>query len=522
MNKHVTLIRTPPVLPKTSITAQQGVPSLALAYLGAAIKEAQYKVSYIDALGEKLGKFSNFGVEGLLSAGLNLNEIIERIPIQTDFIGVSCQFSNDWIFSKRLLKLIHEKFPNTPLFVGGEHTTADYETILQQCPFVTACVLGEGEETVLDLLKALSERQNLNTVNGIAFLDNSQIKKSCPRKRIKQVNEIPWPDWEHLPLENYLNAGLGMAAQGIRSMPVLASRGCPYRCTFCSAPKMWDAKWVGRSVKDVVDEVRFYKKRYKIDHIEFYDMSPSINKKWLESLVEELNGIDLSWNFPSGMRSENLTPELIQKLKDAGCYKLTFAIETSAPKLIKQIKKKIDPDRALGLIHHAVTSGLVTKVNFIWGIEGQTKFDILYDYFYICKLAFAGLHDATCFAFVPYPGSEDFDRLKKENKIPMETEAYEKFLAFNVYNNPFKMKSWSKHIKNIHMTFWTLGGMALFYSLQFITRPYRIYLLVKRLIQKKPVTMLELALFALFNNFIKGRKLSTKVELIRESSEVVY
>lgn len=521
MDRNVVLIRTPAVLPKTSITAQQGVPTLALAYLGAAIKSAGFEVKYIDSLGEKLGSFLDFGVEGLLSAGLSFSEILQRIPSSVNYIGVSCQFSNDWIFSKLLLQKIHAAFPLVPIFVGGEHTTADYKTLLTECPFVTACILGEGEETAVELLQFLQEKKPISAVSGIAYNQHGQIIKTPARKRIKAINDIPWPDWDGLPIENYLSAGLGMAAQGIRSMPVLASRGCPYRCTFCSAPKMWDAKWTGRSVEDVVKEVRYYISKYRIDHVEFYDMSPSIYKKWFEELVDALDGIGISWNFPSGMRSENLSPELIRKLKKAGCYKLTFAIETSAPELIKRIKKKIDPSRALGLIRHAVKADLVTKVNFIWGIEGQTKYDVLYDYFFICRLALAGLHDATCFAFVPYPGSEDFDRLKSQDRIPLETESYEKFLAFNVYNNPFKMKSWSKHIKHWHMTFWTLGGMALFYGLQFSTRPYRIYLLVKRLLQKKPVTMLELALFAIFNNFVKGRKRSSKVEIIRETSEAV-
>lgn len=518
MSLNVVLIRTPPVLPKTSVTAQQGVPSLALAYLGASVKAGGFNVTCIDSLGENLNKFSDFGVDGLLSAGLTYTEIIDRIPHNTDYIGVSCQFSNDWIFSKILLKKIDTAFPNVPIFVGGEHTTAEYSIILKECPFIAACVLGEGEETSTELITFLKEKKPLSDINGIAYLDAGTVKKTAPRKRIKHIDEIPWPDWDKLPLENYLSAGLGMAQQGLRSMPVLASRGCPFRCTFCSAPKMWDAKWVGRSVQDVVKEVKYYMTQYHIDHIEFYDMSPSINKKWLEELVTAMDGLGISWNFPSGMRSENLTPELINKLKKSGCYKLTFAIETSAPKLIQQIKKKIDPNRALGLIRHAADCGLITKVNFIWGIEGQSKYDILYDYFFICKLALAGLHDATCFAFVPYPGSEDFDRLKSQNRIPAESAAYEKFLAFNVYNNPFKMKSWSKHIKNSHLTFWTLGGMALFYSIQFITRPYRLYLLAKRLIRKKPVTMLELALFALFNYFVKGKKRTSQVEFIIENN----
>lgn len=509
----VTLIRTPAVLPKTSITAQQGVPSLALAYLGASLKQAQHEVHYIDALGEKLGQYSEFGEDGLLAAGLRLDEIIARIPVHSQWIGVSCQFSNDWIIARKLLNRIHQAFPQAHLVVGGEHVSADFTTILTRCPFVTACILGEGEETFLDLIQKIENGEKLAAVDGIAYVTEEKIVKNKSRQRIRALDAIAWPDWDGLPLRKYLDAGLGMAAQGIRTMPVLASRGCPYRCTFCSAPQMWDAKWFGRDTDDVIRELRAYKEKYQIDHIEFYDMSPSINIKWLKNLVDKMGDLKISWNFPSGMRSENLDPEFILKLKQAGCYKLTFAIETSAPKLIKQIKKKVNPDRALGLIRYSASVGLVTKVNFIWGIEGQTKFDVLYDYYYICKLALAGLHDATCFAFVPYPGSEDFEKLKAKGRIPTGDE-YERFLAFNVYNNPFKMKSWSVHIKHWHMTVWTLGGMALFYSLQFLLRPYRFYLLVKRLIQKKPVTMLELALFGIFLNFIKGRKRKSHVDFM--------
>lgn len=513
MSLNVVLIRTPAVLPKTSITAQQGVPSLALAYLGSSIKKSGHSVTYIDAIGEKIGRFNDFGIEGLLSAGLDIQEIIERIPKNTQAIGVSCQFSNDWILSKKLLIAIHQNFPKIPIFVGGEHTTADYETVLRSCPFLVACVLGEGEETCIALLAAIENEKSFTSVDGIAYLKDSVIYKTKPRRRLRQVDEIPWPDWGSLPLEKYLDAGLGMAAQGIRSMPILASRGCPYRCTFCSAPQMWDAKWYGRNTDDVLKEIQFYRNRYQIDHLEFYDMSPSINKKWLEDLVEKMQDSNISWNFPSGMRSENLSPELIKKLKSAGCHKLTFAIETSAPRLIKRIKKKVDPRRALGLIRFSSSLGLITKVNFIWGLETQTFYDILYDYFFICRLALAGLHDASCFAFVPYPGSEDFENLKSKNKIPTGEE-YEKFLAFNVYNNPLKMKSWSDHIKHWHMTYWTLGGMSLFYSLQFILRPHRFFILIKRIYQNKPVTMLELALHGIIVNFILGKKRKSQVHLL--------
>ena len=505
-NSRILLLRTPPVLPISSVTAQQGVPSLGLAYLGASLKKAEFDVSYIDSLGEKIGTYHSFGVDGLLAAGLSLDEILNRIPENLLAICVSCQFSNDWIYAHKILQEIHKRFPSLYIICGGEHTTADHQRMLMACPFITACVLGEGEETICELLQTLADKKDLSVVTGIAYRKpDGEITKTCARKRKKNVDEIPWPDWDHLPLENYLSEGLGMAAQGMRSMPVLASRGCPFRCTFCSSPQMWETKWYGRDVTDIVNEIKSYVRKYRVEHIEFYDMSPSTHKVWLEKLVVALSELNISWNFPSGMRIENLTGELLQKMKNAGCYKMTFALETSSPKLIKQLKKKVNPLKMLGLIRVAVKAGLVTKVNFIWGLPNQTLGDLLRDYLFLIRLALLGLHDATCFAFVPYPGSADFNMLDQAGKIPQGKD-YEEFLAFNVYNNPLKMRSWSEHIKDWHMTFWTLGGMAIFYSIQFLTRPWRFIQGIQRIQKKQPLTMLELALFSLINSFVRGRK----------------
>ncbi|MBY0470989.1 B12-binding domain-containing radical SAM protein [bacterium] len=513
---HVALIRTPPVLPVSSVTAQQGVPSLALAYLGGALKQQGHQVTYIDALGERLGSFRSFGVPGLLFAGLSIPEILDRIPREIEVIGVSCQFSNDWIFSRRLLDEIHLRFPDKPIVIGGEHATADYPTIFETNPYIAACVLGEGEETLLELTAAFAEKKDHRQVQGIAYSENGEVKKTCGRKRNKALDLLPWPDWESLPVQNYLNAGLGMAAQGVRTMPMLGSRGCPYKCTFCSAPQMWSARWFHRSVDDVIQEAHKYKRLYGIEHIEFYDMSPSIDRKWFEELCGRLGELKLTWNFAAGMRSEILNPELLKNLHQNGCYKITYALETSAPKLIEMIKKKVKPNRVMSLVRSSVKAGIITKVNFIWGLPGQRVRDVLTDYLYLVRLAWNGLHDATCFAFVPYPGCEEFTQLKAAGKIQVD-DKYEEFLAFNVYNNPLRMRSWSDHIQDRHLSYWTLGGMAVFYSVQFLVRPLRFVRLVHRLWTAKPVTMLELALFGLLNNFIKGRKLRTEETPIFES-----
>jgi hypothetical protein len=260
---------------------------------------------------------------------------------------------------------------------------------------------------------------------------------------------------------------------------------------------MWDAAWKPRrDIENIITEAKHYMKEYGIQHLEFYDMSPSIDKHWLEKFCEAIGTLGLTWNFPSGMRSESLSPELIGKMKKSGLYKMTFPIETSAPHLIKALKKNSKPEKMLPLVRAAVNEGMITKANFIWGVPNQRVRDLFRDYIFLVRLAWAGMHDVTCFAFVPYPGSELHDVLVKDGKI-VKDENYERFLAFNVYNNPMKMKSWSVHVKDRHLTYWSLFGMALFYSSQFLFNPSRIPGFIKSLWLNKPVTMLELALVGL-------------------------
>ena len=383
--------------------------------------------------------------------------------------------------------------------------TGDFETVLKSCPFINCCVLGEGEKTIIDVLDVLSAKKSLAEVQGVAFLNESgQVIKSTARRRIAEIDEIVWPDWDSVPLKPYLDRGLGMAIKGVRSMPMIGSRGCPYRCTFCSAPKMWDAAWKPRKdIDNIIAEAKHYIRQYGVEHLEFYDMSPSIDKGWLEKFSDAVSELGLTWNFPSGMRSESLSPDLLGKMKKSGLYKMTFPIETSAPRLIKALKKNSQPEKMLPLVRAAVREGMITKANFIWGLPNQRVRDLLRDWWFLVRLAWAGMHDVTCFAFVPYPGSELHDALVKEGRITKDKN-YDRFLAFNVYNNPMRMKSWSPFIKDRHLTCWSLGGMALFYCAQFLFYPSRILGLVKSVRKNQPVTMLELALVGLRKRVVEA------------------
>jgi anaerobic magnesium-protoporphyrin IX monomethyl ester cyclase len=508
----VTLIRCPTVLPLGSITAQQGVPSLALAYLASSLEKNNFNVYCIDALGDGLDNYSKIPDSSLVINGLDIFEIIERIPKETKYLGLSCMFSNEWIYTKVIIQKIHTTFPNIKIILGGEHATADSQHILAELPFLTACVLGEGEDAFVKLLEALENNQPLEKVNGISFLnfDHKYIQNER-NNRVKDINTIPWPNWDLLPLTKYLDRGLGMAAQGLRSMPMIASRGCPYRCTFCSSENMWTTSWYARDITDLISEIKYYKNKYNIQHLEFYDLTAIINKKWTQEfcrtlIKEELN---LTWSLPSGTRSEALCKETLKLLKLSGCSKLTFAPETGSANVLKIIDKRANLSKMLIAMNNSAKEGIVTKANIIFGFPGATWTDFFWDFIFLFKMAIAGVHDVTCFAFVPYPGSKIFNQLLKKKEI-IRDDDYQMFLSYNVYNDISKMTSWCSSLRDWHIPLLTLSGMSFFYLIQFLVRPWRILTSVWRILFGKPLTMFELAIENMKNSFIKGNKLNIK------------
>src|SRR5215467_7357573 len=147
---HVTLVRPAAVSSRRGFTVGV-VPPLGMAYLAGALRAAGHRVDVIDAVGEAPFEPGDTAHPDLVSYGLGFDEIIDRIDPATDAIAVSVMFSQQWPHADAMIRAIHARFPDVPIFAGGEHVTAAPEFVLDSCPPVTACGLGEGEETIVDL-----------------------------------------------------------------------------------------------------------------------------------------------------------------------------------------------------------------------------------------------------------------------------------------------------------------------------------------------------------------------------------
>lgn len=463
------------------------IPSIGLAYLSSTLKSKGHQCVTVDAVGEAIDQITTYPDEGYQTRGLSISEIVERIPTNTDFIGVSAMFSIEWPYTRKIIEAIKEKFPETPIILGGEHATCATKNILDNCKAVDVCILGEGEETILDLINNF---KNLGSVEGIAFRDNNnRVLKTASRKRLKDVNNIARPDWESIPIENYFDSKYSWTPtfkEGSRNMVILATRGCPYECTFCSNPEMWTTKYNVRSPEDVVDELEGYIKKYQITGFDFCDLTAVFHKQWIIDFTKLLikKKLNLTWAPPVGTRSEVFSYEVVRLMKESGCSYINFSPESGSLDILKRIKKRINLKKMFDSIQFCKEVGLPVRINLIIGFPFETRKNILQTILFQWKVALAGGDDSIIHFFSPYPGSEIFNDLIKSGKIEsLDDNYYKSLMSYMDLNN---MTNYCESVGMRELGIYRLIGMAGFYGISYLKYPKRIFRSIKVLMGKSP------------------------------------
>jgi anaerobic magnesium-protoporphyrin IX monomethyl ester cyclase len=468
-------------------------PPLGLAYLAASIREAGFSVRCLDALGENPLQQIVLDKGKFLSFGLSTPEIVDRIG-ECDILGVSLMFSHDWPVAKSIIRAIRQRYPHLTIIAGGEHVTAAPEFCLKDCSEIDICVLGEGEETIVDLLRALAEKRPLSSVNGIVYRAPEGTSSTPRRGRIRALDQIKWPAWDLFPLENYLSNELGYGVNPGRSVPILASRGCPFECTFCSNPLMWTTRWQARKVDEVLSEMQYYIDKYDAQNFDFYDLTTIIRKDWTIEFCQKIiqRGWKITWQMPAGTRSEALDGEVLHLMSLSGQKNISYAPESGSPTSLKKIKKKITLSTMEGSISSALAEGMNVKLNMIMGFPFETRKELVESLGFLARMAKVGVHDAYIACFSPYPGSELFNELVAAGRIGALDDDY--FLMLTSYSDMRYSFSYSPHLSNRALTLFRLGGMAMFYGISYVTHPTRLGRMVWNVMRGKEESRLDMAL----------------------------
>jgi len=477
-------------------------PPLSVACLAGSLTAAGFEVEIVDAVGEGVHVMHPGYHDNVLVNGLATNSIVERIDPNTALIAISCMFSTDWPIVRDLIAAIDRKFPGVPILCGGEHPTAAPEHALRSAPALLACALGEGEETIVDAAQAITSGKSLVNVAGLVVRTRAGFVRTGARARIRDVDAIALPRWDLTPIETYLAGGHSFGVDRGRTIPIVATRGCPYQCTFCSSPKMWTTRYVTRTPSRVVDEIESYVRQFGVENIDFYDLTAIIKKDWIVEFCQELlrRRINITWQLPSGTRSEAIDGDVARLLYRSGCRNVSYAPESGSKHTLKAIKKKVNLDRMEASMRSSVEEGLNVKANILVGFPEETHEEILESLRFVATMAIAGVHDVSIWTFSPYPGSELFDALVARGKIGEMNDEY--FAALLSYSDLAGAVSWSSNVSSDALRAYRLLGMTLFYALSFGMRPWRVAQLASNAITGRYESRLEMSLANL------GRKLS--------------
>ena len=509
----ITIVRPPSVFSRSAITLN-ATPPLSPAYLAGSISHAGHEVQIVDAVGEALDQTYDCDIYPLVANGLRHEEIVERIDPRTQVLGISCLFTSEWPEVRKLLAAIRRAFPDVIIVGGGEHITAEPDFSMKDSEALDYAALGEGEETLVDLVGTLERGGDIGDVAGIAFrTGGDSIEFTQRRQRILAIDDIPLPRWDLTPIENYLARGFSFGVNRGRTIPMLATRGCPYQCTFCSSPNMWTTRWKARRADLVADEIQSYIERYDVSNIDFYDLTAVVRKDWIIEFSQHLidRKFNITWQLPSGTRSEALDEEVLPYLYQSGCRNLSYAPESGSPRVLKKIKKKVEPARMIESMRTAVTSGLNVKANIIFGFPGETHGDVWRSLLFIARMAISGVNDVSVWTYSPYPGTEMYNELKGDGRIAdFEDDYFSSLLSYADLKN---VVSWSDELSARTLKAYRILGLVLFYMVSYGSNPMRFYRTLRNLMTNKHESRMEMTL----SIFLKRFGLFTEDEIVDKS-----
>jgi len=414
------------IFPPTTIYPEEDpslVFPLGIGYLAAVLEQRGYEVHVIDCIAEKeeLTKKE----DGTFHVGLTWSEIREKIAkINPDVVGISCLCTADYINAVMVSGIVKE-IDDIPVIFGGAHATALPKETLQN-KNVDYVILGEGEYSLPALLESIGDKSALRRVDGIGFKENSKLNIKPITKYIEDLDSLPFPARHLFPMEKYLHTRRvhNYIAKRQPVAQMITSRGCPLKCTFCAIHHIWGRKWRFRTPKNVVDEIEHLIREYCIREIHFEDDNISLNKKRMMEICDEIikRKLDITWTAPNGMWVQTLDRELLKKMQDSGCYRVSLGIENGNQQFLTNVvKKNMNLEKVRTVVKKLKELKIKSTGFFMVGIPGETKETILETIKFAKSL---DLDDAIFSIYVPYPGAELYDISISRGYLPSNIDYY--------------------------------------------------------------------------------------------------
>jgi len=382
------------------------LPPMGLGYLASIVREIGIEVKILDCLARGWNHEEELD-DQLARVGLSNADIKQFIEeFNPDLIGINCQFSRQYKVYHEMLSLIKKVQPRCITICGGAHVTVCPEEVLND-PYCDFILLGEAEDSFRDFITRFNQGANITSVDGLGWKSNNKININEKVRWVMDLDAIPFPAYDIMEIERYL--GLE-ASHGLRHkdrfFPIITSRGCPAKCSFCSAHRVWGNRYRLRSVENVLQEMKILKDEFNIEELMFEDdnvtASPKRAKELFAGMIEK--GFNFVWDTPNGVGVWSMDKEMIDLMKQSGCVKLNFPVESGSQEVLdKIIKKPLKLQKVKELIQYCNKIGLDYGMFLVIGMPGEKLSDIWQSF---CFAAECGCYTPHISVATPYPGTE--------------------------------------------------------------------------------------------------------------------
>jgi radical SAM superfamily enzyme YgiQ (UPF0313 family) len=337
-----------------------------------------------------------------------------------DLVGIPCLFSSQ-IISTLILSDAVKNNLKVPIVIGGIHPTIYYKEIIENCNSIDYIVLGEGEITLVKLCNYLQGKQAIEEIDGIVYRNMTKMALN-PKTTYTNIDEISWPDYAAIKIEDYFeDTSSWHNPKKIpinTSIPIITSRACPHRCTFCAMFMVMGSKYRARQAIDVVDEIEFLYKEYNHRHFTFYDDNMTFSKPRTLKICSEIirRKMDIQFETPNGVFVNSLDKEVVDALVDAGLTRISLGIESGSEYIRNTIMgKKLATKKIYEVIKLCKKhKDLFVRALFVIGMPEDTTETLEDTYNMIVKL---DIDQPIVTNLMPFPGTKVFEQSIKDGLL---------------------------------------------------------------------------------------------------------
>ncbi len=329
------------------------LPPMGLLYIAAVLEKNNVPVKIVDANALKMS------YENIVDETKKFSPQIIGVSVPTAQLGHASKAS----------KLLKEALPDSLIVFGGPHPSVMPEECLSHNAGVA--VIGEGEETFLEIAQVYDgTMKSLESVKGIAFMQEGKVERAPPRGLIHCLDSLPFPARHLVPMEKYFT--IGVAKRPFAT--ILTSRGCPGKCIYCNK-SVFTSIFRVRSPENVVAEIKMLVREYGVKEIDILDDTFTLDANRAERiclLIVE-SDIKVSWRCSNGLRADAVSEELLKKMKNAGCHQVAFGVESGNDAVLRKIGKETNREQIKRAFGWAKKAGLETVGFFMIGLPFDTK-----------------------------------------------------------------------------------------------------------------------------------------------------